>query len=200
VAGEITITSQGPRVVASTEGRNVDHKRGDVHQNLAIQQIAEMTAALPSEGSAVMQYARTPVRRLINMLEWTRIGLGIAPRQRFLLTVTGRRTGRQRTTPVAVVQHGSERWLVAPYGDVSWVQNARAAGRVWLSRGRRREECEIAEVSPRAAGPILREYVTMEPITQPFFGAPVSAPVAAFTADAANHPVFLLRSPNSTRG
>ena len=26
-----------------------------------------------------MQYARTPVRRLINMLEWTRIRLGIAP-------------------------------------------------------------------------------------------------------------------------
>ena len=30
-----------------------------------------------------MEYARTPVRRLINMLEWTRIRLGIAPRQRF---------------------------------------------------------------------------------------------------------------------
>ena len=146
-----------------------------------------------------MQYTRTPVRRLINILEWTRIRLGIAPRQRFLLTVNGRRTGRPHTTPVAVVQHGSERWLVAPYGDVSWVQNARAAGRVWLSRGRRREECEIAEVSPTAAGPILQEYVTMEPITRPFFGASVDTPVAAFAADAAKHPVFLLRSPNTTK-
>ena len=140
-----------------------------------------------------MQYARTPVRRLINILERTRIRLGFAPRQHFLLTVTGRRTGRAHTTPVAVVQHGSERWLVAPYGAVSWVQNARVAGRVWLSRGRRREECEIAEVSPIAAASILHEYVTMEPITQPFFAAPATAAVDAFAADAAKHPVFLLR-------
>jgi len=147
-----------------------------------------------------MQYTRTPVRRLINILEWTRIRLGIAPRQRFLLTVKGRRTGRPHTTPVAVVQHASERWLVAPYGDVSWVHNARAAGRVWLSRGRRREECEIAEVSQTAAGPILQEYVTMEPITRPFFGASVDTPVAAFAADAAKHPVFLLRSPKYDEG
>jgi deazaflavin-dependent oxidoreductase (nitroreductase family) len=145
-----------------------------------------------------MQYARTPVRRLLNILERTRIRLGIAPRQRFLLTVTGRRTGRPHATPVAIVQHGPERWLVAPYGDVSWVQNARVAGRVWLSRGRRREECEIAEVSPNAAGPILKEYVTMEPITRPFFGAPATAPVDAFAADAAKHPVFLLRLPGTT--
>jgi deazaflavin-dependent oxidoreductase (nitroreductase family) len=145
-----------------------------------------------------MQYARTPVRRLINILERTRIRLGIAPRQRFLLTIAGRRTGRPHTTPVAIVQHGSERWLVAPYGDVSWVQNARVAGRVWLSRGRRREECEIAEVSPIAAASILQEYVTMEPITRPFFADPATAAVDAFAADAAKHPVFLLRSPGTT--
>ncbi|HYH91856.1 MAG TPA: nitroreductase family deazaflavin-dependent oxidoreductase [Candidatus Saccharimonadales bacterium] len=145
-----------------------------------------------------MQYARTPVRRLLNLLEWTRIRLGIAPRQRFLLTVTGRRTGRPHTTPVSIVQHGSERWLVAPYGEVSWVQNARVAGRVWLSRGRRREECEIAEVSPIATGRILQEYVTMEPITRPFFAGPATAAVDAFAADAARHPVFLLRSPSTT--
>jgi len=146
-----------------------------------------------------MQYVRTPVRRFINMLEWTRIRLGIAPRQRFLLTVIGWRTGRSHTTPVAVVQNGSERWLVAPYGAVGWVQNARAAGRVWLSRGRRREECEISEVNPTAAGPILQQYVKMEPITRPFFGAAVNAPVAAFAADATRHPVFLVRSSKTTK-
>jgi deazaflavin-dependent oxidoreductase (nitroreductase family) len=146
-----------------------------------------------------MQYARTPVRRLINVLERTRIRLGVAPRQHVLLTVTGRRTGRSRTTPVSLVRHGSERWLVAPYGEVSWVRNARAAGRVWLERGRRREEFEIAEVSPTEAGALLQEYLTMEPITQPFFAPPANAPVAAFTADAARHPVFLLRRPAHDR-
>ena len=62
-----------------------------------------------------------------------------------------------------------------------------------------REEYAIAEVSPTAAGPILQEYVTMEPITRPFFGAPVNASVAAFAADATKHPVFRLRSPNTTK-
>jgi deazaflavin-dependent oxidoreductase (nitroreductase family) len=142
-----------------------------------------------------MQYARTPVRRLINRLEWTRIRLGFAPRQHFLLTVTGRRTGRPHTTPVSVVQHGSERWLVAPYGEVGWVHNARAAGRVSLERGRRREECGIAEVSPTETGALLQEYAAMEPITRPFFGAPANGPVAAFAVDAAKHPVFRLLSP-----
>ena len=44
-----------------------------------------------------------------------------------------------------------------------------------------------------AAASILHEYVTMEPITRPFFAAPATAAVDAFAADAAKHPVFLLR-------
>ena len=63
---------------------------------------------------------------------------------------------------------------------------------VWLQRGRRREECQIAEVSATEAGPVLRDYVSIEPITGPFFDAPVNAPVAAFAAEAAKHPVFSL--------
>lgn len=140
-----------------------------------------------------MQYARTPVRRLVNTLETARIRLGIAPRHRYLLTVDGRRTGQPHTTPVGLVEHGSERWLVAPYGEVGWVRNARAAGRVWLQRGRRREECAIAEAAPAEAGPILQEYLHLEPITRPFFDAPPDAPVAAFEAESAKHPVLRLR-------
>ena len=55
--------------------------------------------------------------------------LGVGPAS--LLTTTGRRTGRSRRTPVIPVRHGDRRWLVAPYGNVSWVLNAtrRRAGR-----------------------------------------------------------------------
>ena len=61
---------------------------------------------------------------------------GIGPAH--LLTTRGRKTGRARTTPVIVVVQGQQRWLVAPYGAVPWVLNARAAGRVTLRRGRDR--------------------------------------------------------------
>jgi deazaflavin-dependent oxidoreductase (nitroreductase family) len=147
-----------------------------------------------------MQYARTPVRRLVNTLETARIRLGIAPRHRYLLTVAGRSTGIPHTTPVGLVEHGSERWLVAPYGEVSWVRNARAAGRVWLERGRRREQFAIGAASPAEAGPVLREYLRLEPITGPFFDAAPEAPVSAFIAESPGHPVFRLRAPQALDG
>jgi hypothetical protein len=36
----------------------------------------------------------------------------------------GRRSGRLNATPVREVEEGDQRWLVAPYGEVSWVRNA----------------------------------------------------------------------------
>ena len=33
------------------------------------------------------------------------------------------------THPATVVEYDRRRWLVAPYGQVSWVRNARADGR-----------------------------------------------------------------------
>ena len=64
---------------------------------------------------------------------------GLVPRS-YLLTTQGRKTGRPRTNPVCPVEHGGRRWLVAPYGPVSWVRNARAtghAGPAGRQRGRR---------------------------------------------------------------
>lgn len=139
-----------------------------------------------------MQYVRTPVRRLVNTLETARIRLGIAPRHRYLLTVAGRGTGQPHTTPVGLVEHGSERWLVAPYGEVAWVRNARAAGVVRLGRGRRVELLSITEADPTVAGAVLKAYAALEPITRPFFEASPAAPAAAYAAEAARHPVFRL--------
>src|SRR6476646_2815135 len=73
---------------------------------------------------------------------------GVAPFDIHLLTVTGRKTGRRYTTPVTVLAHAGERWLVAPYGERSWVKNARAAGSVELRRGRRQERVGVEEVPP----------------------------------------------------
>ena len=44
------------------------------------------------------------------------------------LSVPGRRTGRWQTVPVAVLEHGGERYLVSYRGESDWARNLRAAG------------------------------------------------------------------------
>jgi len=118
----------------------------------------------------------------------TRAGIGPT----HLLITRGRKTGRSRTNPVILVQQEQQRWLVAPYGTVSWVLNARAAGRVTLRRGRDRQDCAIRELPPAEAGPILKRYIRIAPASRPYFQAGKGAPVADFTAEANRHPVFEL--------
>ena len=55
-----------------------------------------------------------------------RVGLPLGPNA--LLTVTGRKTGQPRSTPVAVVDLGGRRWVIGTFGEVNWVRNLRAAG------------------------------------------------------------------------
>jgi deazaflavin-dependent oxidoreductase (nitroreductase family) len=141
-----------------------------------------------------MQFAyRLPIsRRLANTLITPLIRLGVAPRGAYLLTTIGRKSGRRYTTPVVVVEHAGERWLVAPYGERGWVKNARAAGRVELTRRGRTQRVEVAEVPAPERAPILRAYVRAVPVTRRFFAAGPGAPLEAFEAEAARHPVFRL--------
>lgn len=108
----------------------------------------------------------------------------------YLLTTTGRRTGQPLTHPVTPVEHDGRRWLVSPYGQVSWVRNARASGRVTLHRGRRTEECAVRELGPSEAAPVLKEYLAITGPPRRYFHADKSDPVEAFAAEAAEHPVF----------
>jgi deazaflavin-dependent oxidoreductase (nitroreductase family) len=129
-------------------------------------------------------------RRLLNTLVKTLLRMGLAPRHTYLLTVPGRRSGTPYSTPVTLVEEGPHRWLVAPYGEVGWVRNARAAGQVTLSRGRRSETVAMVELGPEEAAPVLQQYVTAIPITRPFFDATPTSPLDAFIAEAPRHPVF----------
>jgi deazaflavin-dependent oxidoreductase (nitroreductase family) len=109
-----------------------------------------------------------------------------------LLTTRGRRTGQPRTNPVVLVRRDRRSWLVAPYGAVPWVLNARAAGRVRLRRGRDDREYEVREVTAAEAGPILKSYVAVATATRPYFRAAKDSPEADFAAEAHLHPVFEL--------
>ena len=83
----------------------------------------------------VKTYRLTLWNRLINLVFRAMTGLGLGASYRHILTVPGRKTGRLYSTPVDAIELGGERWLVAGYGPAAWVQNARAAGEVTLSRG-----------------------------------------------------------------
>jgi deazaflavin-dependent oxidoreductase (nitroreductase family) len=123
------------------------------------------------------------------------VGAGLVPHS-YLLTTKGRKTGRTRKNPVVVVDYNGRRWLVAPYGPVSWVHNARAAGYIALTRRGKTESYAIREVSDQEAGPVLQRYVRVASATRPYFQADLNAPVADFVAEAA-HPSGVRTHPPS---
>ena len=139
----------------------------------------------------VRTYRKSGGRRAGDAIIGALIRAGLVPHS-YLLTTRGRKTGRLRTNPVTVVERDGRRWLVAPYGPVSWVHNARASGHVTLRR--RREMCDYAvrEVRPEEAGPVLQQYVQIARPTRPYFQADKDAPVAEFIGEADRHPVFEL--------
>lgn len=120
------------------------------------------------------------------------IGTGIMPHS-YVLTTRGRRTGSLHRTPVTLVEHDDgRRWLVAPYGPVSWVHNARTAGMVTLRRRFRVQAFGLREVGPDEAGPVLKDYLAFASATKPYFYASTDSPVEEFVAEAHLHPVFEL--------
>jgi deazaflavin-dependent oxidoreductase (nitroreductase family) len=119
--------------------------------------------------------------------------LGLTGPRTHLLTVAGRRTGKLYSTPISLVELDGARWLVAPYGERNWVKNTRAAGRVELRRGRRREQVEVEEVVGKESLPALRRYFELTHVTRPFFDVTLKSSEAEWLAEAPRHPVFRVR-------
>lgn len=138
-------------------------------------------------------YRLSPGRRAVNALVRPLARVGLVGKRTHLLTVPGRRTGKPWTTPVSLVRLAGERYAVAPYGERSWVKNARAAGRLELRRGRKREALRVEELGAPAAVPVLREYYRRGRVTRRFFEVSLDSPDEAWLAEAPRHPVFRLR-------
>jgi len=136
-------------------------------------------------------------RRLVNAVVGPLTRLGLAGRHTYILTVRGRKTGRAYSTPVLLIEDG-ERWLVAPYGEVGWVRNARAAGEVEISRARRSEMMGIEEVASEQAAPVLEQYLKSVPVARPFFDVTPKSPLDEFVTEASRHPVFRLTAKASS--
>lgn len=76
-----------------------------------------------------------------------------------LLTVRGRKSGVARTTPVAFVEEGGRRWIIATFGDVNWSRNLRAAGEATIRVKRHTEQVRAVELSPTERAAFFRDVV-----------------------------------------
>lgn len=140
------------------------------------------------------QYEVTRGIRLQNAILSAAIRLGIAPKGMRLVAVEGRATGQLRETPIEPIELDGKRWLVAPFGEVNWVRNARKAGKVRLRRGREVEYLQVREALPRESAPVLRAYLKRG-YTRDYFDAGPNSPLADFEAEANKHPVFMVLGP-----
>ncbi len=114
-----------------------------------------------------------------------------------LLTVPGRKTGKPRTTALAIVDVDGRRWVWSPWGEVHWVRNLRAARRATITFRRREDEVQAVELDPEQRVAFFRD--TLTPIARSmrggmwfirtFDGVDLADPVAV----ASNRPVFELR-------
>jgi deazaflavin-dependent oxidoreductase (nitroreductase family) len=84
-----------------------------------------------------------PANRLIKVLH--RVGLPVGTIH--VLTVPGRTSGQPRSTPVSPLRVDGSRYVVAALPQADWARNARASGSGQLTRGRRRQQVLLVEVT-----------------------------------------------------
>lgn len=107
------------------------------------------------------------------------------------LEVTGRKSGRVISLPVAVARVDGQRYLVSMLGDqAQWVLNVRAAGGAAAIRHGGRSAVQLEEVPVAQRAPILKAYLQIAPGARPHIPVNKDAPLAAFEAVAAQFPAF----------
>jgi deazaflavin-dependent oxidoreductase (nitroreductase family) len=87
----------------------------------------------------------------------TRTGVSVLGSR--ILYVRGRTSGEWRHTPVNLLTHDGERYLVAPRGHTQWVRNLRVAGTGELRVGRRIERFVPTELADADKPAVLRAYL-----------------------------------------
>jgi deazaflavin-dependent oxidoreductase (nitroreductase family) len=123
---------------------------------------------------------------LNGVMKWTsRLGIGRSE----TLTTIGRRSGKSREVPVSPIEVDGREYLVAPYGDVSWVENARANPSVTLRHGSTSRRRVLIEVTEEAAH-VVKAYWDREKFPRPYMDVPGGAEAADFAEVAERFPVF----------
>lgn len=137
--------------------------------------------------------------RTANAMMTRLVGLGISFNSTTLLTVPGRKSGVPRTTPVSILTIDGERYVQAPFGEVDWVRNLRAAGGGTMRVGRREERIVAQELTPSEAVPVIREVLRRAPkYIAGQFEVTADSPAEDIEREAPRHPAFRLRTAPSS--
>jgi deazaflavin-dependent oxidoreductase (nitroreductase family) len=136
-------------------------------------------------------------QHIMNSIFSRMVRMGLIPRAH-LVSVPGRKTGVMHTTPIFMLRHEGQRWLVAGFEEADWVKNLRAAGWCVLIHDRREERVTVTEVhEPEVRAPLLREFVRRAPAGKRGFIPKANDPLSEFIAIAQEHPVFRVVEPTN---
>ena len=91
-------------------------------------------------------------------IRMSRLGLSFGGESPVVLTVAGRKSGRERSTPVTPMVVGGREYVVAGFPGADWVANVRAAGEATVARGRSVRRVRMVELSADDARPLLRVF------------------------------------------
>lgn len=76
-----------------------------------------------------------------------------------LVTIRGRTSGLDRTTPIAIVDVDGRRWIWAPWGEVHWVLNLRAAGTARVAFRGHQEDVAATELDAHERVAFFRDVM-----------------------------------------
>ncbi len=117
--------------------------------------------------------------------------LGLFPNYMVTLEVTGRRSGKLISFPLAMVGVDGERYLVSMLGEeANWVRNLKAAGGKAFLRHGIREEIVLEEVDVHQRAEIIKAYLQVAPGARPHISVNKDAPLLEFKKVASRYPVF----------
>ena len=102
-----------------------------------------------------------PANKIV--IQMSRLGMSFGGESPVVLTVPGRKSGRERSTPVTPMSVDGQEYVVAGFPGADWVANVRAAGQARLARGRNVRRVNMMELSTDDAWPLLRAFPTEVP-------------------------------------
>lgn len=134
------------------------------------------------------------IRRVLLPLVNAASRLGFTYANSGLLTVRGRKSGRDFDATVNVLDIDGRRYLVAPRGETHWVRNLRVAGEGRLRIGKAVSGFHARELPDAEKPPLLRAYLERWAAQVPgqFAVTWPGASEADLAAIAHQHPVFIL--------
>jgi len=97
------------------------------------------------------------------VIQMSRLGMSFGGESPVVLTVPGRKSARERSTPVTPMSVDGQEYVVAGFPGADWVANVRAAGQARLARGRNVRRVNMVELSTDDPRPLLRVFPTEVP-------------------------------------